>query len=151
MGRIEYCGRVIQCSKQRLLQVLSDVPNWHRWDPDVDQASILSQPDPLSVKGLKGHLKMKFNAEFDFEVDTVDDNGYFAYKTKHVGAEMIWYWDFRKMDGNGHLVLDEGVEITGFLGSVYGWLLGSKFHNAFEEATLQLKQQCEEQQEQKQQ
>jgi hypothetical protein len=136
-------SRPIATAKARLFNVLADVDTWEKWDPDLAKATITSRPSPDTLLGLKGHLVMKFKAEFDFEITAADPEGYVAYQTNHLGAKMVWYWDFKQEESPGNLVLKEGVEITGALSSVYNWVLGKRCYKAFEEATLNLKNICE--------
>jgi hypothetical protein len=138
--------RSISCSKDKLFGILSDIPNWNKWDPDLAETQVTTPGPDGAVQGTKGKLKMKFkgNPEFDFDLHTADPDGYVAYKTTHFGGTMDWFWDFRGVDKDGVLVLEEGVKFQGGLGWLYGFAIGGECEKAFEQATLNLKNMCEE-------
>ncbi len=102
------------------------------WDKDIEKLEYSGS----QFLGTQGKLFMKTGKVFDFTIDTVREQEYFSYSVKLPGASTKWYFELK--DSNPSTQLRMGVEISGFMGWMYNFMLSSTLDKAFEDCTQNL-------------
>ncbi|KAI8614653.1 hypothetical protein BC830DRAFT_1126439 [Chytriomyces sp. MP71] len=142
----------IKTTPRHLMLILERVDRWQEWDEGLIQAS-LDDPAAGLVPGATGLLNLKQRGEFVFTVDQVDpERGYFSYVTVLKGATATWFWDFTgraEVDGTKGIVLDTGVEFSGWAAGLYKWWIGGEANNEFQNVCDNLKRIAEQEEAEK--
>lgn len=130
---------ILKTSPSRLFQILTKVPEWPSWDKDVLKVEFNAPENVSEWKGKGGKLFMKFKkAPFDFAFETVDVNEKMSYVVDLPLCKSVWYWNI--LPKNEETVeLQMGVQLTGFLSSVYSFILGKDISKALKDGSQNLK------------
>ncbi len=69
----------MKCTPSHIYSILTDVPNWQDWDPDLKYAEITSKPSIDTLEGATGVVHMKNERSFDFTIHDLQVNSEFRY------------------------------------------------------------------------
>ena len=105
-----------------LWAALVDVERWPEWI-DVYERVRLEEAGPLVV-GSRAGIKQKGLAAGDWVVTEVVEGASFAWTNKQPGVRTLGRHEVRAEEGGSRLVL--GLEQSGVLAGVVGWLFGRK-------------------------
>lgn len=145
----------IDCQKDTIWEILTDIPGWNQWYPDIFSSSITERPSQISLNGASGIVSMKPEIflklftqldikalrTFSFTLHSLEKTGYFAYRTRFVGVSLHWFWKFENV--NGEMILTEGVHGKGSFKLVYKYFVVEKYRSAFRKALANFKNICE--------
>jgi len=78
---------------------------------------------------------MKNGKTFPFSFVNIDEPRYFAYRTPLPGCTIDWYWRLEAApagDAAAGLTLVQGCTASGWLSTVYKWMLHGQLMEAFD-------------------
>ncbi len=105
-------------------QVWTDVPNWPEWDTGLKEASL----DGELALGATGTLLPQSGPRSTFTVSEWDPQSSYAFTTDLPLAQLTVRRTILRAD-EGAVMFEHEVFFSGFLGSVFGWVLGRDFRD----------------------
>jgi hypothetical protein len=117
----------IKNSIENVWETLIDVPTWHVWDTELVKATL----DGDFEVGAKGTMIPKKGLPLQFYISEMTPNKSYTINTIMPIGELVIQRNIRKA-GNETEFTDE-IQFTGFLKTVFGFMLGGQFRKVLPE------------------
>lgn len=111
----------IDAPPARVWAIISDVERWHEWTPSITRIERLDR-GPMRV-GSKARVKQPKLAASTYEITIWEPNRGFDWVTRSGGVTGVGKHWIEPVDGGSRVTL--GVEFSGALAGVIGWLFGA--------------------------
>lgn len=129
----------VDAPSQLVWDVTKNIESWPAWAPNITSLKKVD-PEPFSV-GSEVLIKQLMQSEAKWEVTSFNEGMEFSWKTSKPGLNMVATHKVSQMEG--HTLNTLTLEASGYIISVFGFLLKPLFRKALSDENNGLKVYCE--------